>query len=250
MINAHDNRGFTLVELLVGIILFGVTALAVSQVLIGGGKTTKTNMAATTQNSMLRAAAELIRTDLAASEQFVEFDQVTVGSNMGGNSITFVKKVPDGSGGWTYIPERIAFRGSTETNEKLRYTVTVQQGPRSAKTAAVTYASTSANWTTAPSRVLVNKATSSSSQPLFMYFEKATTRIPSTATALSVLQDTQLVDLNLRRDEDVNPANSAASEVSDAETNKTTPTARLETSIYLTGTASQGRGNNGDQVMC
>lgn len=207
MMRRLGNRsGFTIIELMVGLVLFSVAGFAVMKVVTGSARTNRVVSEQVKQNSQLRNAATLIRHNLADADQLITVgwdNSSTPGSAPYGSDVVFTRSSTTGST-TTYVAEHVTYRSASDPTTALRNTITDQ-----VKTSTTGYPDTT-DWSesAAPSKVLVDHVasicTSAScspgTTPLFAYNKDAVT--PMDATKAGWQQKVGMMDLTLARDAD------------------------------------------------
>lgn len=225
------QAGFTLIEMLVGLILLGVAAAAVISLVTTSGEGGREVATVAAQNSKMRSAVDAIDTELAeAQKPLLVAGTETATNPPSGNVLAFTRIENDEAGARVYLAERIAYRGPSDTTASLRNTITLQVARQSTPFASTTAALTAA--TGAPSKVILDKVIApTATEPLFKYYQNANLAVNGSSSTWR--DDVQLVDLILRRDED-------------GTGNEKFPTAKLSTSIYLRRIGQATEGGNQD----
>jgi type II secretory pathway pseudopilin PulG len=263
------QAGFTIIDILVALILIGVCAAAVVSLVSNSSSLVRDQSAVAAQNNKVRSAMALIQRDLSEATKPLGFRDTSISNPNGtsgsclpnspnaespglvklcapaGNEIIFQRShelppspdFPDGRR--IYYGERIAYNGPSAT-PALRNTITVQavrsstpfwnmddiDSPSSPPTTppAPPGVSIRARIKNAPARVILDKVPEPDvTNPLFAYYKDAIT--PATTDPKSI----GLVEVNLRRDEDLGEGVSQAAALA----NEVFPTASLSTSVFL-----------------
>jgi prepilin-type N-terminal cleavage/methylation domain-containing protein len=247
----RSARGFTLIEMLIGLVLLSVTATAVIGLIVNSNNTAGDLASVAAQNSKMRSAMALIQRELSeANNPLVNVGVETCTSAGGecagpaGTSVSFIRVQTTASGARVYLAERFQYNGPTASG-KLRNTIT-QQVVRS-NSAFANNAAAAAAVAAAPTKVILDKVVPpAANDPLFQYYKSATNPVNYTAGNTAWYSDVALVEVNLRRDEDMS---SSDSNPADAVTKQRFPVTRLASSVYMKRIGQQTEGDD-DDLSC
>lgn len=262
------QAGFTVIDILLGLILLGICAAAIVSLVSNSSSSARDQATVAAQNNKVRSAMALIQRDLSEAIRPLGFRDTSI-VNPNGTSGSCLPNSPNAEGagllklcGLTeheiifqrsqelppseefpegrriYYGERIAYNGPSAT-PALRNTITVQairsstpfwdandiDSPSLSPTTppAPLGMSIRARIKNAPARVILDKVPEpAATNPLFAYYKNAIT--PTTDP-----KSIRLVDVNLRRDEDLREGVGQAAALA----NEAFPTIGLSTSVFL-----------------
>lgn len=278
------QQGFTLIEVLVALILTGVTVAAIVSFVSNSSSTSADEAAVAAQNSKLRSTMALVQRELGDADELIDVDiSKKSATTTAGNNVIFSRVQETGTGEKRFTVERISYNGpldNTFTGDASSQTPLLvgdaASAPAYANTITVqikTYASNSTVNNPIPNRVqaaqdikqvapkvLINDVPTLGTgkvKPLFQYSKSASSPILEKSASqpdgadlnnTAWYRGVQLVDVNLSRDEDIK-VGAKLSDVSKALTNEHFPTATLSTSVYLKNLGQHTQSRNQD-VEC
>ena len=235
----HSQRGFSLIEMLISLVIVAVMVVGIIGLISGAGKSASRQAQQASQNGQLRNAMQIVQSSLANADKPLLYVPATQqgGSYLPqGNEIIYSRTDDRGPGHPVkYAAERIRFLDENNDGSGdivlQRLTLPADSTERTTRLSEIDANDNGSVWDSAPTKVLLTNAKYSTTNPLFKFKSQAGT--PAKATAAGV-DDVALVDVALLRDEDGSDTRVAA--------------AALKTSVYLRKIG--GRTTNLNPVGC
>lgn len=235
----HSQRGFSLIEMLISLVIVAVMVVGIIGLISGAGKSASRQAQQASQNGQLRNAMQIVQSSLANADKPLLYVPATQqgGSYLPqGNEIIYSRTDDRGPGHPVkYAAERIRFLDENNDGSGdivlQRLTLPADSTERTTRLSEIDANDNGSVWDSAATKVLLTNAKYSTTNPLFKFKSQAGT--PAKATGAGV-DDVALVDVALLRDEDGSDTRVAA--------------AALKTSVYLRKIG--GRTTNLNPVGC